>query len=287
MTNYIPLTEIEISQIEKIWNNKIRKVYIKYKNDGRQVTRIIFQNNIILDRSTSAWRLECKLGRRLHTIRTGGDETCDHIDNDRTNDHPDNLQLLSNSNNVSKNSKLYFGELASRTIITENIVLEILSDYFYNHNTVTNLVNKYKISRGAIQEILNCRNWRHVKFEFPKKFKKPHASKKLSDRDIIQIRLKYKLLNKKSTELFKEYGTSISNITSIIRNDSWKHISIPEIYDFYISDKHIIAIPGQIIIINNIKYIFIGKVCDLSRFPNDNCIYVDNSTKIIKRTKAA
>lgn len=78
------------------------RVYSGYKEkkDGRKIislysTKTKESRNIHYARLV----LECKLGRRLV-----GDETCDHIDGNRTNDHPDNLQVLSQSENRRKDA---------------------------------------------------------------------------------------------------------------------------------------------------------------------------------------
>lgn len=71
------------------------------RKDKRKHIIIIHANG---ERQTKSWPkylLEQKIGRELE-----GDETCDHIDEDFTNDHPDNLQVLSRSKNAEKSGAL-------------------------------------------------------------------------------------------------------------------------------------------------------------------------------------
>lgn len=54
------------------------------------------------------WLLEQKIGRKLSSK-----ETCDHIDNNFTNDSLDNLQVLTRGENNLKAS-IYYGAVAKR-----------------------------------------------------------------------------------------------------------------------------------------------------------------------------
>jgi hypothetical protein len=73
------------------------KVYGPYtRKDGRQHV-IIYDNGKRKTVSYPKYLLETKLGRLLLP-----DETCDHIDNDHTNNSLDNLQVLTRSDNVKK-----------------------------------------------------------------------------------------------------------------------------------------------------------------------------------------
>lgn len=73
------------------------KVYGPYtRKDGRQHV-ILYENNARKTVSYPKYLLEQKLGRSLLP-----NETCDHIDNDHTNNCLSNLQVLSRSDNARK-----------------------------------------------------------------------------------------------------------------------------------------------------------------------------------------
>ena len=77
------------------------KVYGPYKRkDGRQHV-ILIQDGKRKTVSYPKYLLEQKLGRSLLPT-----ETCDHIDNDHTNNCLSNLQVLSRSENIQKQNAL-------------------------------------------------------------------------------------------------------------------------------------------------------------------------------------
>lgn len=81
------------------------------RKDGR-VTFTLRRKNSLGNSNITRARLllEIKLDRRLI-----GNETCDHIDNDCTNDDPDNLQVLSRAENAKKGWDYYKNKPILRT----------------------------------------------------------------------------------------------------------------------------------------------------------------------------
>jgi hypothetical protein len=73
--------------------NNNRKHIVIIHDDGRRQTK-----------SYPKYLLEQKIGRELV-----GDETCDHIDEDFTNDDPSNLQILTRLDNIKKHALLSNG----------------------------------------------------------------------------------------------------------------------------------------------------------------------------------
>jgi len=83
------------------------KVYGPYtRKDGRQHV-ILYKNGKRQTVSYPKYLLEQKIGRSLLPY-----ETCDHIDGDFTNNHLDNLQVLSRSDNSAKAMALKCAEKA-------------------------------------------------------------------------------------------------------------------------------------------------------------------------------
>lgn len=78
------------------------KIYGPYtRNDGRKHIVIVHSCGRRQTKSYPKYLLEQKIGRELV-----GDETCDHIDEDFTNDSSDNLQVLSRPVNAAKSMLL-------------------------------------------------------------------------------------------------------------------------------------------------------------------------------------
>jgi hypothetical protein len=68
-----------------------------HKNEGRYFVLLITPEGRKTTTSLARYTLSIKEGRLL-----GRNETADHIDNNRLNDHPDNLQVLSSRDNSKK-----------------------------------------------------------------------------------------------------------------------------------------------------------------------------------------
>ena len=94
--------------MEKTFKNKLLELYPNYNTIYGPYTRSDNRKHIILtnspnskkERISLSWPkaiLEVKIGRRLV-----GDETADHIDEDYTNDDPNNLQILVRFENSKK-----------------------------------------------------------------------------------------------------------------------------------------------------------------------------------------
>lgn len=76
------------------------KVYGPYtRKDGRQHV-ILYENGKRTTQSYPRYLLEQRLGRKLEYW-----EDADHIDNDCTNNKPDNIQLLTTIENIRKSAK--------------------------------------------------------------------------------------------------------------------------------------------------------------------------------------
>ena len=87
------------------------KVYGPYKRkDGRQHAVIVRDDGTKQTKSYPRHILETKLGRELLS-----EETVDHINNDFTDDNPDNLQILSRADNAKKAMALKPSQLGTFT----------------------------------------------------------------------------------------------------------------------------------------------------------------------------
>lgn len=282
----------ELKKIEIIYNDKIVNCYETFnKIQGRYYTCIKFLSNVRhISRLTATWRLEVLLGRKLKSKNNGGNETCDHIDGDKTNDEPHNLQVLSNKINTKKfflnNSRI--GENNPFCKLKEETVFSIL-DLFYNHDkTIKNLSISFNTPESTIGDIIKRRTWKHIKFVIPSinnnkffnnknKIGSLHNNSILSEDDIKSIRLKY-IFGKSFDSLSKEYNVSKGCISHIIKNDNWSHVSNPFYVNIY--NNNYVLWENQYITINDQIYKFTGY----NKNSNINSIYINDNKIILIRS---
>ena len=231
------LSKEEIEKLEEIWNDKF--VFVKeffHISSNRYYTRVCFSNNERIQRQTAAWRLEIKLNRKLDTRKTGGCESVDHIDNNKLNDHPDNLQLLTMSENSAKSfqDNDFTCENAKYSKLTNKEVNEIRRLYFYERVRPLEISKKFNMEVHTIRDILRGKIWKNLSFEKPKNFSKPFFSTKFSEKDILKILNLYYNELKNVKEISKIMNCH-HDIYDIINRKSWTHVyfKIPD------SFKHI------------------------------------------------
>lgn len=79
-------------------NENIKKIHGPYyRSDGRRHIVIVYENGRKQTKSYPKYLLEQKIGRELEE-----NETCDHVDEDFTNDDLNNLQVFTRSENAVK-----------------------------------------------------------------------------------------------------------------------------------------------------------------------------------------
>lgn len=167
------------------FKKKILELYSEYdvvhgpytrKQDSRKICRLCIKCGKCTTRTLSKLTLEVNINRKLTE-----NETCDHIDENKTNDHPDNLQVLSLSENIKKGHRegaLYFpiasfenrykpkGVLNCNNKLTEKQVKEIRSlgnefdeskkQFIHSQQKIADM---YNCSRENIKQILNYDTW--------------------------------------------------------------------------------------------------------------------------------
>lgn len=114
---------------------------------------------------------------------------------------------------ITKNRQIHAnGENASRAILTEKDVLEILKSSLTHHE----LAAKYGISIGGISSIFRNKNWKHLD-------KPPKRQRRLTEDTVKAIRLASKG-SESQHQLAKKFGVSQPTIHEIIKRKTWKHI---------------------------------------------------------------
>lgn len=170
--------------LSRIYGCKVEIGNTYESKDGRRRTSLKIDGKYTV-RQYGKLLLEQKLGRRLNKV-----ETVDHIDEDKTNDDPDNLQPLTRSENARKSSllrqsHLYFpeitdderenrriraiGENNNNSVIPDELVVRFrklvgngdiscneLADHFYlDRKTMRNLLTGISFSHlgGALTDL--------------------------------------------------------------------------------------------------------------------------------------
>ena len=88
-----------------------------------------------------------------------------HKDDDAENNAPDNLILGTPRDNVHdsiRNGTFARGERSGQAVLKEVEVIEILKT---RHLPVSVLMDRYKVSKTTIRNILNNKTWKHIKRE--------------------------------------------------------------------------------------------------------------------------
>ena len=158
------------SDIEFLYNKKVKAVYINICHKTRRIVNIVFSDNSRKSIMYGKMLLQIKFGRLL-----SNDETCDHIDGDSLNDSLENLQILTRVENSSKGPKELVkfnqnrvlsermigvsqsrndGELNGRSKLSNEQVSEIKiyqRNYFKGQDKI--LSDKYNVSRETIKGI--------------------------------------------------------------------------------------------------------------------------------------
>lgn len=90
--------------------------------------------------------------------------TIDHIDGNINNNHINNLQWLSRSDNLIKSHKSNprLGMKHGRSKLSDKDILQIRKLYSTNKYTLASLGRKYKVSYQHIKRIVSNKQWNHI-----------------------------------------------------------------------------------------------------------------------------
>ena len=242
------LTQKEKEKLEDIYSLKIIKCsegLNKYggKSSPRYQTYIKFDDGSHLSRTTASWRLETKIGRKMHTSRLGGIEECDHIDGNGLNDHIDNLQVLTqkeNQNKMVRQNKL-FGENSHLSKITKKNVINIWDSY-YSGTPIKIISEKFNIDAANVVAIVKRKSWKQLNLKIPdnKIITNLHCGNnnifsKLTEKSVREIWDKY-YSGTQAYILAKEYNVDNSSISGIINGKYWKHLNLQKPINFVINN---------------------------------------------------
>ena len=131
--------------------------YVYVNNEGRRLIKFLKDKKHIKGMAYARYLLSVKLGRFLTD-----DEQADHIDNDKTNDALDNLQLLTRAQNTAKYlatvPHLVHGTAAMykkgcRCSICKEWKSAYIKDYYERHPDKRAALNEAKRRRRKLKSI--------------------------------------------------------------------------------------------------------------------------------------
>lgn len=94
-----------------------------------------------------------------------GGNVVNHIDFNKANNRADNLELVSVRENVQhtlKNGRFNMGEKVRWSILTNDIVKKIRSEYVPYIVQVKHLADKYNIKARTVRAMLQRQSWKHI-----------------------------------------------------------------------------------------------------------------------------
>ena len=156
-----------------------------------------------------------------------------HINNDKSNNRLNNLNLMTPSQNIKHNHLT--GNFNKCEFYSEVKINNILNDYYFGELSIDQLNPKYRIANEDLIEILNGTN-PNVNYNFKQKmltshYKKFHSYKRLVSRDKNKTFENYQKIFDSYTmgftfsKISKEYGISAGAIKHIVsRNKFYKDL---------------------------------------------------------------
>lgn len=149
--------------------------------------------------------------------------------------NPEHLFLGTNKDNsedmVNKNRSFHtVGEDNPVAILTEEIVKEIILAYTTSKTSYSKLALHYDVSISAIRDVIKGRRWAYLTEDLRNDVKSIGCGErislsKLTENDIVNIRLEYAIGNITCSNLGKRYGVSAHCIGDVVRRVTWKHVA--------------------------------------------------------------
>ncbi len=141
--------------------------------------------------------------------------------------------LVMSAETIQRNSDINKGEGNPFSKLTEKDILQIRRRYKKGGISQTQLAEEYNVSQKNIGLIVIGEAWAHIHegiLSLEEAKEKSNASKrrdksKLIEKDVIEIRNKYKENKLSQYQLAKEYGITRPAIGYIINGRNWAHIS--------------------------------------------------------------
>ncbi len=149
-------------------------------------------------------------------------ELIDHINNNSLDNRLENLQVITNRKNSTKDKKpkskfngVYKSKNKFRATITFNNKSYTLG-YSYSAEKAHNWYLE------AVKLIENNQSFEHLINQ--KSDEKVIFYSKLNEKEVLEIRRLYSLKNTTQKKIAEKYGVTTSNISDIVNRKTWKHI---------------------------------------------------------------
>ena len=140
--------------------------------------------------------------------------------------NPDHLFLGTNSENIkdsyAKRRSNQRGENNACARLTEEKVYELRRRYKKSGVIQQELANEYGVTCSCISSIVRGRSWGHLGGSVPHNERGHHV--KLTEKEVITIRIRHKTGNISQRQLAKEYSVGQTQIGRIVRRECWKQV---------------------------------------------------------------
>jgi predicted XRE-type DNA-binding protein len=151
-----------------------------------------------------------------------------HINGDKHDNRIDNLEWVTQSENVSHAyrtglKKRYFGTANAFSKLTEEQVSEILI-MVANRVGQKEICAAFGIPQKTVSDIVNGRRWSHVPRPPELDHRRKYGKDKLSEEQVREIRQLVGTKTKSNRQIAALYGVNEANIRAIASGKTWKHV---------------------------------------------------------------
>ena len=160
-----------------------------------------------------------------------------HIDGNKQNNHYDNLELVTQSENMKHACKIGLlvspgltGELVGTAKLTNEQVAQYRREFKAKEKTVKDIATEAGISITSIYDMLLGNSWKSInEVESPSSLLgtvkgEDQWSAKLTDEQVIKYRDLYDLGLKSVSEISTETGLGERNVRNMLTGHTWKHV---------------------------------------------------------------
>ena len=227
------MVNIDLQEIEKYYKI-LEDGHLYCLSTNKQLKENVTQKGYLkvyikpLKRSVFLHRIICL---KYHPNKNYLSLQVNHIDGDKTNNVPSNLEWCTNKENTLHAIKIglrdhldYSGENNPSSKLSKKQAILIIQDLL-NHKSENEIAKNYNITKGTVSAIKNKRLWKDLtkNIEFDLDYKRKSRSP-LTLNQVKEI-IKYLLLNLSYKDISNLTGAKISAIKDIKHKRTWKDLT--------------------------------------------------------------